>query len=257
MRLVTYNILDGGEGRADPLGEVIEAQRPDVIALVEADVPAVVDRLARRMGMDYAVATGPGHAVALLSRWPIRQSIDHSAFRPGLTRSLLEATVLDPSGQAWPIGVLHLPAGATAADEQSRLQELAVILDVFEPHRAARRPHLLCGDFNSNSPNQKIDPDRCKSKTQSALAANGGDLPRQVVRTLLDAGYVDAYAARHDESAELVGSFTTQHPGQRVDYVFGHGLPHDHYLDAWVEQDVLAKYASYHFPVVVEIAGVG
>ena len=34
MRLVSYNILDGGEGRADPLAEVIEAQRPDVIGLV-------------------------------------------------------------------------------------------------------------------------------------------------------------------------------------------------------------------------------
>ena len=36
MRIVRYNILDGGEGRADPLAEVIEAQRPDLVALVEA-----------------------------------------------------------------------------------------------------------------------------------------------------------------------------------------------------------------------------
>ena len=34
MRIVSYNILDGGEGRADPLAEVIEAQRPEVVALV-------------------------------------------------------------------------------------------------------------------------------------------------------------------------------------------------------------------------------
>jgi len=34
MRVVSYNILTGGEGRADPLAEVLLAQRADVIALV-------------------------------------------------------------------------------------------------------------------------------------------------------------------------------------------------------------------------------
>ena len=36
MRICSYNILDGGEGRADPLAEVILAQRPDIVAIVEA-----------------------------------------------------------------------------------------------------------------------------------------------------------------------------------------------------------------------------
>ena len=31
MRVVSYNILDGGEGRADPLAEVLIARRPDVV----------------------------------------------------------------------------------------------------------------------------------------------------------------------------------------------------------------------------------
>ena len=37
MRIVSYNILDGGVGRADPIAEVLLAQRPDVVGLVEAD----------------------------------------------------------------------------------------------------------------------------------------------------------------------------------------------------------------------------
>jgi hypothetical protein len=79
MRVVTYNILDGGEGRADPLAEVLEAQRPDIISLVEADVPAVVERIAKRLSMDFIVAPGDGHCSALLSRWPIQQTINHAA----------------------------------------------------------------------------------------------------------------------------------------------------------------------------------
>ena len=46
MRLVSYNILDGGEGRADPLAEVLLAQRADVVVLLEADQISVVERIA-------------------------------------------------------------------------------------------------------------------------------------------------------------------------------------------------------------------
>src|SRR5215207_6304826 len=113
MRIFSYNILDGGEGRADPLGEVIEAQNADVVALVEATDLTVLDRLARRLGMDFIHAPGAKQASALLSRWTIRDSINHALLRDGLTKSLLEATVVDPAGVEWSIGVVHLHDGAT------------------------------------------------------------------------------------------------------------------------------------------------
>jgi endonuclease/exonuclease/phosphatase family metal-dependent hydrolase len=255
MRLVSYNILDGGEGRADPLAEVIEAQRPDIVCLVEADDPVVVERIAKRLSMDFIIAPGKGHSSALLSRYPIQQTINHAALDQRLTRSFLEATVLDPAGKEWPIGVLHLPAGATEADEDSRIRVLAVVLDLLKDHRVANRPHLLCGDFNSNAPYQNIDPTRCKTKTQQAWKSNGNKLPRRVVQTMIDVGYLDTYSTLHDEQLEMIGSFDTQHPGQRVDYIFAFGVPKVAVKDAWVEQDRLAKYASDHFPIGVEIDG--
>jgi endonuclease/exonuclease/phosphatase family metal-dependent hydrolase len=253
MRVVTYNILNGGEGRADPLAEVLEAQRADVICLVEADVPAVVERIARRLSMDFIVASGRGHCSALLSRFPIQQTINHAALDKQLSRSFLEALVVDPAGDQWPIGVMHLPAGANEADENSRLVNLAIVLDLLAPHRKQNRPHLLCGDFNSNAPYQRIDPARCKTKTRQAWDTNGKQLPRRVIQTLLDAGYLDSFSALQDEQREMIGSFDTQHPGQRVDYIFGFGVPKVCVKAAWVEQDRLAKYASDHFPVGVEI----
>jgi endonuclease/exonuclease/phosphatase family metal-dependent hydrolase len=251
MRIVSYNILDGGEGRADPLAEVILARAPDVVCVVEADDAAVLGRLSKRLKMEYVVATAGRDGVALFSRWPIIQSVDHAAIKTGFTGSLLEAVVAEPDGREWPIGVVHLSAKAGEEQEQKREAELAVVLDAFGVYRAQRRPHVLAGDFNANSPIQQIDPAACKAATRWAWESNGGMIPRRVVQRLLDSGYIDSLAAIAPHQAERSGSFTTQEPGQRVDYVFAFGI--DKPRDAWIERDRLARYASDHFPVGAEI----
>ena len=253
MRILSYNILDGGTGRVDALAEVIAAQQPDVVALVEADDPALVEAIAGRLGMDFIHAPGNSHASALLSRFPISETVNHAATRPALEKSLLEATVTLPGGADLPIGVVHLHARAYDADEAARERELVVVLDAFAPHRAAGRPHLLCGDFNANAPHQRIDPARCKEKTRLAWHANGGDLPRRVVRRLLDEGYLDTLHAFDPEAGATHGTFTTAEPGQRVDYVFSHGFPARSIRRAWVVTDPPAARASDHFPVALDL----
>jgi len=255
MRIVSYNILDGGEGRADPLTETIIAQRPDVVALVEADDPVVIDRIASRLKMDYVHAPGNSHASALLSRWPIVESINHAPLHPPdkLTKSFLEVLVRTPDLGDVTFGVVHLRHRATEADESIREQELSVVLDILAPHVAARRPHVLAGDFNANHPAQQIDPAKCKSRTQYDWQLNGGYAPRRVVQKLLDAGYIDTLHAVCATDAEVVGTFTTQTPGQRVDYIFTHSIEPSRIKSVWVEQDRLARYASDHFPVGAEI----
>jgi endonuclease/exonuclease/phosphatase family metal-dependent hydrolase len=254
MRVVTYNILDGGEGRADPIGEVIEAQRADVVARVEATDLTVIERIARRLNMDYVHAPGRSQASALLTRFTIRDSTNYALLRPGLSKSLLEATIVDDVGDQWSVGVVHLHHGARESDEAERERELAVVLDVFGPHREANRPHLLCGDFNADSPSQVIDPQKCKPSTRDAWTANGGQIPRRVIASLLSHGYLDTLAAVRGPQARIMGTFSTQHPGQRVDHIFTHGLPPAQLEQAWIEYDRLAKYASDHFPVGVQIA---
>src|SRR5688572_23379720 len=202
MRIVSYNILDGGEGRADPLAEVIEAQHPDVVGLVEATDLTVIERIARRLNMDFVHAPGRKQASALLSRFLIRDSMNHALLRDKqLSKSFLEATLVDGSGEQWIFGVVHLHAQATEKDEQQREAEIAVVREIFAPHRAARRPHLLIGDFNADSPVQQIDPDRCKPSTRKAWLANGGYLPRRVIQSVLSDGYVDTLHALHGEQA--------------------------------------------------------
>lgn len=253
MRIVSYNILDGGEGRADPLAEVIEAQRADVVALVEAVDLTVIERIANRLRFDYVQAKGATQASAILTRWTIRHSINHALAGGRFSKSLLEALIVDPVGKEWSFGVVHLHAHATENDEAIREKEAAALLDVFSEHRKQNRPHILCGDFNANSPMQKIDPARCKPSTQGAWKANGGQIPRRVIARLLEAGYIDTLQATHPTAAETSGTFSTQMPGQRVDYIFTQGVDRSRIKDAWIEYDRLAKYASDHFPVGVEI----
>ncbi|MEO6437416.1 MAG: endonuclease/exonuclease/phosphatase family protein [Tepidisphaeraceae bacterium] len=254
MRIVSYNILDGGEGRADPLAEVIEAQRPDVVALVEATDLTVIERIAKRLSMDFVHAPGRKQASALLSRWIIRDSINHALLHKQLSRSLLEATVVDRSGSEWVFGVVHLHAHAAEKDEQEREGETAVVRNLFAPHRAAGRAHMIVGDFNAISPVQQIDPEKCKPSTRKAWADNGGYLPRRVIQSMLADGYVDTLHALHPDQAATSGTFSTQFPGQRVDFIFTHSIDPSRLQAAWIEYDRLAKYASDHFPVAVEIA---
>src|SRR5438094_5383527 len=117
MRIISYNILDGGEGRADPLGEVIEAQRADVVALVEATDLSVVERIANRLKFDFVQALGRKQGSALMTRYTIRESINHALLRDGLSKSLLEATIIDDRGSEWVFGVVHLHHHAAAQHE--------------------------------------------------------------------------------------------------------------------------------------------
>jgi endonuclease/exonuclease/phosphatase family metal-dependent hydrolase len=253
MRILSYNIWDGGAGRTDLLGSVLEAARPDVVGLVEAEDARVVDALAARLNMDFICAPGNKKASALLSRFPIRHSINHAPLHPGLTKSLLEAAVVDPSGTEWTFGVLHLHARATKEDETIRETEIAEVLEIFRQHREARRPHLLMGDFNANAPYQQIEPTLCKESTRNAFYANGGFLPRRVIGRVLDAGYADSLRTLYPVMSQTAGSFSTEMPGQRVDYIFTFGIDALRLIKARIIFDRPARDASDHYPVFLEL----
>jgi len=253
MRLISYNILDGGEGRADPLAEVAQAQRADIVALVEADFLPTLERIATRLQMDFVHAPGNQHAVALLSRWPIAWSINHAPLYPDSLKCLLEVSVREPSGRQWIVGVTHFHAHGKELDEDRRMVEIEKTLQIFARHRESGTPHLLAGDFNANHPLQLIDPAQCKPRTREDWQSNGGALPRRAIQRLLEAGYVDTLHTSRGSEAMNRGTFSTLFPGQRVDYIFTHSMDAQLIQSGWIETDRLAKYASDHFPVGVEI----
>ena len=71
-RILTYNILVGGARRIDQIAQMIRVAHPDLIGLIEATNPRVVEELAERLGMEYRMTGSGTHLrdwqVAVLSR---------------------------------------------------------------------------------------------------------------------------------------------------------------------------------------------
>jgi len=215
MNFVVYNIHVGGEGRADPLAEVLLAQHADVIAIVEAmtsrgdDAP--LRRVACRLNMEYvsaASARDPSNAVALLSRVPIVTSIDLSVLR-GRNEPVLFAHV---SGGGIDLRVIVTHATIPNSALPTDFPEFDVLTGTFDAATfdvAARAMHT------SNSSNGlKLSP---------ALAT----FPTNRQTTGPMAGPTIAAERVYSRSKKI--------------------------LSSRVEMDRLAQFASDHFPLVVEL----
>jgi endonuclease/exonuclease/phosphatase family metal-dependent hydrolase len=163
-RVLTYNILVGGARRVDQIAQMIQSAQPDVVGLVEATNPRVVQELAERLGMDYRMSGHGDHAtdwqVACLSRLPITHVQVHS--RQGrLSKPFLEVGVQEEDGRALTLFVMHLAASfsrSARGGDRIRRQEAREILRITKAKRGT--PHLLIGDFNSLAPGDTLEASR-------------------------------------------------------------------------------------------------
>src|SRR5689334_10800013 len=190
MKVLSYNILMGGEDRLPLIAEVLREARPDAVALLEANSRANAETLAGELGM--ALAFGEANSafhVAWLSRLPIHRAANHR--RPVLAKTLLEIEV---GGEEPPLRLFatHL---ASRHDGSSPVDEIAAILDVLRP--LGDTPHLLVGDFNALRPGDPVGaPPPGTAKRGDAL--DGAERP--AIGQLEDAGYMDCYRALHPDA---------------------------------------------------------
>ena len=111
VKILTYNILDGGVGREAFLCEIVQSQHADVIVLQEVLAAPFVEQLARALNYDLYIAPGSNrHALALLTRFPILTR--NSYHPPPLRHTLLEARVDYAPGAGLYIFGVHLAAPA-------------------------------------------------------------------------------------------------------------------------------------------------
>jgi endonuclease/exonuclease/phosphatase family metal-dependent hydrolase len=269
---MTYNILEGGTGRIDPLAEVIRLAQADVVMVQEAWDAALFHKLADRLGMDRFLAENPrtkGGGVGVLSRCEIREAVNYGPTEPRLTRAALHVIVRAPekpqaqnrqppmenagpeTGRDLALIGLHLHAWETLENEKIRMGELAAILDIASGFRG--RDHVVAGDFNATHPGQQVDLSKARAKTRQRAQSQGGVLPRDVVRKMLEQGYVDAHALHH-APPDFQASFTTSHPALRVDYIFVTAGLAPIVKSCDVFQTEIGRFASDHYPVIAELA---
>jgi endonuclease/exonuclease/phosphatase family metal-dependent hydrolase len=254
VRLLTYNIREGGIGRAEDIAEVIKSASPDVVALQEARDPAVVERIAKLAGFAFC-GSRPSHSTGFLSHLPVTH---HGWRHPARTRhALLEVSF----GEGFPrLFVLHLRAWFSKWSERRRAQELRGLLDgikeqlVREQHAFAF--HVLAGDFNALAPGEVLDPSHMPRWIRGMIWLSGRDIARSTIEMMQSDGYVDAWRTVHaDQENEHGYTFPVWDPHVRLDYVFTPAEYRSHFTACEVRRTPeKVRTASDHFPLLVEIS---
>ena len=253
MRLLSYNIREGGVGRAEQIAEVISAASPDVVALQEARHPAVVERIATLAGFPYW-GSRPLHSTGFLSRVPV---IEHGWRHPPRTRhALLEVSLGDGLPRVF---VLHLRAWFSKWNEQRRARELRGLLDgiqeQLERENHAFAFHVLCGDFNALAPGERFDPSPMPAWIRGMVWLSGRDIARSTIEMMGADGYADAWRTVHPDSEREPGyTFPVWNPHVRLDYVFTPAAYATRVKSCEVRRTPeVARTASDHFPLLVEL----
>lgn len=198
MRLLTHNILKGGEGCEAEIVEVIRAAASDVVVVPEVLGVDRFRRIAAAVGMAPRLAEGRDRIpprVGLLSRLPI---LGFRTLRPWpVWPGCIEASVRHDDGLPLTVYGVHLAA------------YYPWFLEWWRPpgarhhSRHVRRTvpgdrHLLAGDFNAVAPGDRV--------------------PRLALKPLLDAGYVDCFRGMHPQEDGF--TLPSTGPQVRLDYVF-------------------------------------
>jgi exodeoxyribonuclease-3 len=244
FRLLTYNILNGGDQRIDAIAEIIKACEPDLVLLQEATVPGNVERLAAATAMSEWRAF-PRQSLGFLSRRKVAFS---QWIRPRFSRHAFVEVV--PEGDELRLFGVHLSAVHAAWTEHRRVMELRALLRSVATYEHGF--HVLAGDFNTVAPGELLDIRRLPMRLRPMVWLSGGRVRWRTIQTVLDADYVDAYRLKHPHEPGL--TLPTPNPHIRLDYVFVPRLYSQRVLACDVVRHPGAAGASDHFPVVADLA---
>lgn len=243
FRLLTYNIRDGGRGRARAIARVIASCDPDLVLLQEATDAATVADIADAAGLADG-QTSPKQSLGFLSRTPVL----HAQWtRPAISRHAFIEVV--PRGVPLRVFGVHLSALHAAWTERRRVLELRALLASVRGHGGGF--HALAGDFNTVAPDEPLDIRRLPPRLRPLVWLSGGRIRWRTVKTVLDAGYVDAFRLAHPN--EPGPTLPTSAPHVRLDYVFVPQRFATRVRSCRVVHHPDAQAASDHFPVLAEL----
>ena len=214
MRVMTQNVLMGGEQRFDALTRVLAAAQPDVLVLQEClgwEDGVRLRALARACGfpdddrhvflaLSNPRGSGKRYHLALLSRCPILSVRAHTT---GVAHSIVDATLswpvesrIDP-----PAPLRILGAHLVSSNEDARLAETDVLRSLITPSLDLGEDVILAGDLNSLSPNDPYPDDLGERFARLGITKYGQPARFDVLRRLLASGLVDTLDRRPPGSA--------------------------------------------------------
>lgn len=238
MRVLSYNIREGAEGRLVAVTDVIRQEQPNAVALLEAASRDNAETLARELDMQlvFGEANNEQGHIAWLSRHPITSSANYRDAR--LAKTLL-GIEMDLDAGSVMLFAAHL---GSRWDRPQPVDEVPVILDLLQ--LAAGRPHALVGDFNALRPDDPVgQPPGAEQKRGDAVDG----APRRAIQMIVDAGYVDCYRQLHPQAPGY--TYPSHHPWLRLDYIFASPHLAQRLLACDIVEQTTTITASDHLPV--------
>jgi endonuclease/exonuclease/phosphatase family metal-dependent hydrolase len=252
MKVMTYNIKDGGEDFLAELGEILVQAGPDIIAIEEANDEFVFESLAALLGFEHVLGEGNrGYHVGIISRYPILQSHNHDGTNE-FFHTMLEAQIETPD-YLLTIFAAHLYPGYGVALEQHRVEEVRSILGYMAPQR--ENPCLLMGDFNTVSPQDSLTVAAWPWPWRHQMLAQEEGIGREAIRAVLDSGLTDCFRAMFPDSGDYPGfTLPAPKPDVRLDYIFANNLMLEKLESCRVWLTDPAPTTSDHLPLLAEFA---
>jgi exodeoxyribonuclease-3 len=250
LKLLSYNIRYGGQGREKALAAVIREAAPDLVVFQEAVRPRVIERLAAETGMG-VWASRPGLSLGFMSRVEIA---NYEWRQPrGARHPFLEIVLAQSEFRIFGV---HLSAIHSNWTERRRIREIRSLLAGIERQPPGR--HALVGDFNTLAPGELLDVRLLPARLRALLWLGGGAVHWETIQILLNAHYMDGY--RLLKPHEKGFTFPTWSPHLRLDFIF---LPREH-AERLKTCDVIRSLggdggnntlaqASDHFPLLADL----
>ena len=244
LKLLSYNIRFGGNGREGQLAKVIRSVEPDLVVFQEAIDTRVIEKLAEETKYPFRAAQR-AHSIAYLSRVPIAYHEWH--YPAGAKHSFLEIVI---EGSEARVFGLHLSAMFSKWSERRRAREIRALLQGIKRHQEGF--HVLVGDFNTLAPGEILDVRPMPAWIRARVWMSGRDIQRETIQVMLDAKYLDAYRYLHPDVKGY--TFPTWEPHVRLDYVFVPEVFSSRLKSCEViTQPGEVAMASDHFPLLAHI----
>jgi endonuclease/exonuclease/phosphatase family metal-dependent hydrolase len=237
MRIVTWNILEGGGKRLAAITKILRELDPDLLGLCEApNAPA----LAKKLGLACVQAKGSG--VALLHR-PKLTPVETDTVAAGVFNGVARIAIETPIGRV-----------AAAA---AHLHPYSSILRTAEAEivasKARRADHgLILGDMNAICPGEIVPPG-APEKLEARLAGPEGAVDGRAIATIFARGFEDVAAPPSPTfPTRLDGKLDRYRCQVRLDYIFATRELASRCTRFETIDTPAAHAASDHLPVMAE-----
>ncbi len=250
LRVMTYNILDGGKNREAHILAVIQTANPDMVILQEVFTEEMLIFLSHSLGMNYYIGSGnKKRKVALLSKVPVLTFKSHHPRFP-IWRNFIEAEIEHEPNKATRIIGVHPIANLGIIFEVWRLWEAKYIVSYIRKFQ--NEPCIIAGDLNAIAPGESVKTENMPKWLKRIIYLQGNRVYHFSIKALLSSGFTDCFRLLNSDAGYTLPS---PNPNARLDYIFVNTEMKVYLKKCWVVREPLnVNLASDHYPVMAEFS---